>query len=72
MRRSTPQIKKSPKTQNMAIFCSLASQMVIFLIFLGQSSGPQYVFTRWTGTLNILYDEKFRPKISRAGTYLYS
>ena len=39
-------------------------------LFLGQSSGPQYVFTLWTSTLNILYDEKFRPKFSRSGTYL--
>ena len=38
---------------------------------MGQSSGPQYVFTLWTGTLNILYDEKFRLKISPSGTNVY-
>ena len=42
-----------------------------FLIFLSQSAVPQYVFTRWTCTSNILYDEKYRPKISRSGTYVW-
>ena len=39
-----------------------------FSKFFSQSAGPQYVFTHSTGSSNILYDEKFRPKISRAGS----